>query len=53
MKLIKGPVIYPTDPLFNPFKFEEYFSCGGYPTISEADNEQVIKKFLAIFKEDG
>jgi hypothetical protein len=39
-KLIKGPVIYPTDPLLE--KFESYFFINGYPVISEANNEEVI-----------
>jgi hypothetical protein len=50
MKLIKGPVIYSPDPLLE--KFEEYFFSDGYPTMLEANNEEVIKNFLAIFKDD-
>jgi hypothetical protein len=50
MKLIKAPVIYPSDPLLETF--EQYFFCGGFPTISEADDEEFIKNFLDIFKED-
>jgi hypothetical protein len=43
-------VVYPTDPLLEDF--EKYFFCDGYPTISEADSEEVIRNFLAIFRED-
>jgi hypothetical protein len=50
LKLIEGPVIYPTNPPLE--KFERYFFINGYPAISEADNEDVIQNFLEIFEED-
>jgi hypothetical protein len=50
MKIIKAPIIYPTDPLLEIY--EQYFFCGGYPTISEVDNVEVIENFLEIFRRD-
>jgi hypothetical protein len=50
MKLIKAPVIYPSDPLLETF--EQYFFCEGFPTITEADDDEFIENFLDIFKED-
>ncbi|KAK2428479.1 hypothetical protein QL285_026999 [Trifolium repens] len=32
--------------------YEKYFWCDGFPTISEHDNEEVIKNFLASVKKD-
>ncbi|KAK2443941.1 hypothetical protein QL285_015003 [Trifolium repens] len=32
--------------------YEKYFRCDGFPTISEHDNEEVIKNFLASVKKD-
>ncbi|KAK2382117.1 hypothetical protein QL285_069671 [Trifolium repens] len=32
--------------------YEKYFWCDGFPTISEHDNEEVIKNFLAGVKRD-
>jgi hypothetical protein len=40
IRLINGPMIYPTNPLLE--QFEKYFFVNGYPTISEADNDEVI-----------
>ncbi|KAK2450666.1 hypothetical protein QL285_009778 [Trifolium repens] len=36
----------------NPLKtiYETYFWCDGFPTISEHDNEEVIKNFLAMVR---
>ncbi|KAK2444065.1 hypothetical protein QL285_015120 [Trifolium repens] len=38
----------------NPLKtiYETYFWCDGFPTISEHDNEEVIKKFLAMVRRE-
>jgi hypothetical protein len=49
-KLIKGPVVYPTNPLLE--KFESYFFIDGYPVLSEADNDEVIENFLEMFTAD-
>jgi predicted AAA+ superfamily ATPase len=46
MKIIKAPIIYPTDPLLETF--EQYFFYGGFPTISEADNEEVIEMGVEV-----
>ncbi|KAK2427727.1 hypothetical protein QL285_026289 [Trifolium repens] len=32
--------------------YEKYFWCDGFPTISEHDNEEVIKNFLASVRRD-
>ncbi|KAK2420575.1 hypothetical protein QL285_031286 [Trifolium repens] len=38
----------------NPLKtiYETYFWCDGFPTISEHDNEEVIKNFLAMVRRE-
>ncbi|KAK2422918.1 hypothetical protein QL285_033411 [Trifolium repens] len=38
----------------NPLQaiYEKYFWCDGFPTISEHDNEDVIKNFLEIVRRD-
>ncbi|WJX51640.1 hypothetical protein P8452_37817 [Trifolium repens] len=38
----------------NPLKtiYETYFWCDGFPTISEHDNEEVIKNFLAMLRRE-
>jgi hypothetical protein len=38
----------------NPLKtiYETYFWCDGFPTISEHDNEDVIKNFLAMVRRE-
>jgi hypothetical protein len=38
----------------NPLKtvYENYFWCDGFPTISEHDNDDVIKNFLEIVRRD-
>jgi hypothetical protein len=38
----------------NPLKsiYERYFWCDGFPTISEHDNEEVIKNFLAMVRRE-
>jgi hypothetical protein len=51
LKLIKpSSIIYPTNPLMEIY--EKYFWCGGFPTISEFDNEDVIDNFLEIVRRD-
>jgi hypothetical protein len=45
IKLIKSKdLVTPTNPLLEIY--EKYFWCGGFPTISEFDNEEVIENFL-------
>ncbi|KAK2456471.1 hypothetical protein QL285_003835 [Trifolium repens] len=41
-------------PVKTPLRqvYEQYFWCDGFPTISEHDNEDVIKNFLAGVKRD-
>jgi hypothetical protein len=38
----------------NPLKsiYERYFWCDGFPTISEHDNDEVIKNFLAMVRRE-
>jgi hypothetical protein len=38
----------------NPLKtiYETYFWCDGFPTISEHDNEDVIKNFLEMVRRE-
>ncbi|KAK2363164.1 hypothetical protein QL285_088173 [Trifolium repens] len=53
IKLIKSKDLQtPTNPLLEIY--EKYFWCGGFPTISEFDNEEVIENFLEdVRKETG
>jgi hypothetical protein len=45
-------LVYPNNPLIEIY--EKYFWCGGFPTISEFDNEEVIEIFLEdVRKETG
>jgi hypothetical protein len=51
LKLIKAKeLITPMNPLRKIY--EEYFWCDGFPTISEHDNEEVIKNFLAMVRRE-
>ncbi|KAK2455903.1 hypothetical protein QL285_003318 [Trifolium repens] len=51
MKLVKKKDLKkPKNPLQTIY--ENYFWCDGFPTISEHDNEDVIKSFLEIVKKD-
>ncbi|KAK2354089.1 hypothetical protein QL285_091648 [Trifolium repens] len=51
MKLVKKEDLKkPKNPLETIY--ENYFWCDGFPTISEHDNEEVIKNFLDIVKRD-
>ncbi|KAK2356306.1 hypothetical protein QL285_093651 [Trifolium repens] len=51
MKLVKKEDLKkPKNPLETIY--ENYFWCDGFPTISEHDNEEVIKNFLEIVKRD-
>jgi hypothetical protein len=51
VKLIKAKeLITPMNPLRRIY--EEYFWCDRFPTISEHDNEEVIKNFLAMVREE-
>ncbi|KAK2403232.1 hypothetical protein QL285_052688 [Trifolium repens] len=51
MKLVKKEDLKkPKNPLETIY--ENYFWCDGFPTISEHDNEDVIKNFLEIVKRD-
>ncbi|KAK2427085.1 hypothetical protein QL285_025687 [Trifolium repens] len=42
-------------PVKSPLRqvYEKYFWCDGFPTISEHDNDEVIKNFLADVKRDN
>ncbi|KAK2367887.1 hypothetical protein QL285_081130 [Trifolium repens] len=53
IKMIKPKdLVYPNNPLLEIY--EKYFWCGGFPTISEFDNEEVIEIFLEdVRKETG
>jgi hypothetical protein len=53
IEMIKSKdLVYPTNPLLEIY--EKYFWCGGFPTISEFDNEEVIENFLEdVRKETG
>jgi hypothetical protein len=45
LKMIKPKnLVYPNNPLLEIY--EKYFWCGGFPTISEFDNDEVIENFL-------
>ncbi|KAK2404216.1 hypothetical protein QL285_053580 [Trifolium repens] len=46
----KEELIYAENPLKTIY--ETYFWCDGFPTISEHDNEEVIKNFLAIVRKE-
>ncbi|KAK2382847.1 hypothetical protein QL285_070360 [Trifolium repens] len=51
MKLVKKEDLKkPKNPLQTIY--ENYFWCDGFPTISEHDNEDVIKNFLEIVRRD-
>jgi hypothetical protein len=51
MKLkTKEEILKVKDPLKEVY--ETYFWCNGFPTISEADNEEVIKNFLQMVYND-
>jgi hypothetical protein len=51
MKLkTKEEILKVKDPLKEVY--ETYFWCNGFPTISEADNEEVIKNFLEMVWQD-
>ncbi|WJX61598.1 NADH:ubiquinone reductase (H(+)-translocating) [Trifolium repens] len=51
MKLIKKEDLKKPE---NPLKtiYETYFWCDGFPTISEHDNEEVIKNFLKMVRKE-
>jgi hypothetical protein len=53
LKMIKPKnLVYPNNPLLEIY--EKYFWCGGFPTISEFDNDEVIENFLEdVRKETG
>ncbi|KAK2423368.1 hypothetical protein QL285_033824 [Trifolium repens] len=46
----KGEIISVKTPLQQVY--EKYFWCDGFPTISEHDNEDVIKNFIEIVRRD-
>jgi hypothetical protein len=51
LKLIKAKnLVYPMNPLMKIY--EEYLWCDGFPTISEHDNEDVIKNFLEMVRRE-
>ncbi|KAK2381479.1 hypothetical protein QL285_069073 [Trifolium repens] len=51
MKLVKKEdLIKPENPLKTIY--ETYFWCDGFPTISEHDNEDIIKNFLAMVRRE-
>jgi hypothetical protein len=51
MKLIKSKDLrVPKSPLQKIY--EKYFWCDGFPTISEHDNEEVIKNFLEMVRSE-
>ncbi|KAK2397478.1 hypothetical protein QL285_059047 [Trifolium repens] len=49
-KKIKEELIHAENPLKTIY--ETYFWCDGFPTISEHDNEEVIKNFMAMVRKE-
>jgi hypothetical protein len=48
--IIKGPIITPDNPLLK--KTTDFDQVEGFPTISKADNKEVIREFLKLVKEE-